>query len=430
MAIKAGQILHAMNQFVVDRIQTGGPGNLNIPTERIYELGNYESVAIVRDIPDLSFNLDCLDVGTEVEALLTKGESNYSTDPDADADGTMYDLNTAKPIDIVSPWKPGQTAASPFQAVRGVAIPQLSLESASYRYGLRDNAGETFTLRGDSIFYTPAHPWTQVEPGDGVTTAFTFDADGSGPHTASTYNAGGTNTYALNVSVNGEYQRLGVDYTETSSGITFTTAPANGAVIRIVYAADVGDYPQDGNDPYGHVVHQGVSVKPAAIKGKDIRVLVGTAGATPTLTDKWTDVQSFNLDWRLTLEDDFEFDNAKAVSREPTGPPELSGSVELKPQTVEALFAKLEQITGVTAGQVIGPQSSVQVPLAVQLKNPGSGGTSAVAEGAVLKTLYVEDARFSIPGYEGRANQKLVQTINFESDTGDLKVYKGDPFGL
>src|SRR3954462_6800689 len=118
MAIKAGQILHVANQFVVDRIQTAGPGDLNIPQEKVYELGNYQSVAVVRDVPDLSFNLECLDVDTEVEALLTG-----STDPYADADGTAYELVNARPIDILSPWK---TPYGDFEAVRGVAIPALA----------------------------------------------------------------------------------------------------------------------------------------------------------------------------------------------------------------------------------------------------------------------------------------------------------------
>src|SRR4051794_24175434 len=146
MAIKAGQILHAMNQFVVDRIQTGGAGNLNIPQERVYELGNYQSVGIVRDVPDLTFTLDVLDVSTQVEALLSG-----SADPEADALGTDgvtgsgYLLSAAGVVDVISPFKSTQGS---YDIVKGVAVPQLTLEQAQYRYGLRQNAGENFTLRG------------------------------------------------------------------------------------------------------------------------------------------------------------------------------------------------------------------------------------------------------------------------------------------
>ena len=52
---------------VIDRAQTAGPGQLNIPTQKIYELGNYKSVSTIRDTPDLTFNLESFDVSTEIE---------------------------------------------------------------------------------------------------------------------------------------------------------------------------------------------------------------------------------------------------------------------------------------------------------------------------------------------------------------------------
>ena len=55
MSIPGSQILHDVNGYVV-RIQTAGPGSLNIPEEKVYELGNFETLATVRDIPDLSFS--------------------------------------------------------------------------------------------------------------------------------------------------------------------------------------------------------------------------------------------------------------------------------------------------------------------------------------------------------------------------------------
>ena len=35
-----------------------GPNTLNIPPEKIYELGNWNSVATIKDIPEISFNLE------------------------------------------------------------------------------------------------------------------------------------------------------------------------------------------------------------------------------------------------------------------------------------------------------------------------------------------------------------------------------------
>lgn len=423
MAIKAGQILHAMNQFVIDRIQTGGAGNLNIPQERVYELGNYQSVGIVRDVPDLTFTLDVLDVSTQVEALLCG-----SSDPDADplgtdgVTGTNYPLSSAGVVDILSPFKSTQGA---YDIVKGVAVPQLTLEQAQYRYGLRQNAGENFTLRGDSIYYVPGTPYLVQYTATSGQTSFPFTTGGATPValTALLYTEQGTSHYALNVSVNGVRKLKGVDYTETSSGITMLSGVSSGSKVRIVIGSSTAaTYGQAVNDAHN------LSVKPAAIRGKDIQVYVGHNNSTPTPL-LWSDVQSVQIDWRVTLENDFEFGNAHAVARDFVDAPMVSGTIELKPITVNALFVKLNQMTGVSANDVVGPQSSVTLPLQVRLLNPESGGTSAQAPGTVLKTLHIPDARFEIPGYEGRVSQKLVNQIRFESDSGVLNVFKGKAFG-
>jgi hypothetical protein len=414
VAIKAGQILHVANQFVVDRIQTGGPGNLNIPQTRVFELGNYQTVGIVRDIPELSFSLDCLDVGTEVEAILTG-----STTPTSDADHTEYDLATSVPIDILSPWKSPYMG---FDAVRGVVVSHLSLESASYKYGLSDNAGETFSLKGDSIFYVPGTPWSEIFTGDGVEDTFAFT---NGP--ALVYSEGGDSIYALNVSVDGERKRFGDDYTEDEDGIVFLTPPSNGAKIRVVYGSmDTGTYSQSGSTPFGsganNPVHQGLSVKPAAIRGKDIDVYF-KVGSDAEI--RWPDVQSASVEWKVNLDEDKEFGNYRAVARDFIDVPDVTGSIEIKPRSVAALFDRLYQITGTTSTDVIGPQSSVIGQLRIELRNPMSGGTSSAGTGVPLKTLVIPDARFTIPGYEARVQQKLTSTLAFQSDGGLLSVYKG-----
>lgn len=415
MAIKAGQILHAMNTFVVDRIQTAG-ANLNIPTERIYELGNYQSVAVIRDIPDLSFDLDVLDVGTEVESLLTEFSAD-KTDPDTTdtIDATQYSLLQNYPVDIVSPMK---SRVGEFDIVRSVIIPNLTLESASYRYGLQENAGQQFTLQGDSIFYSPGYG--RVEYG----TTFT-DA-------ALPYVEGGKTYYALNVTLNG--QRMvkahvtgdGGDYTETANGITFEGhveyAPLTD-VVRVAYATAT----LPASTKYDQDAHAGL-IKPAAIRGKDIDVFV--KGPDDTDFARWGGVQSANVDWRVDLEDDFEFGQARAISRDATDAPEVSGSVDFRPRDPRDLFARLRAITGVGEDEVIGPGSSVPVQLQIRLRNPDTAGSTEEAAGTVLKTLYVPDARFTVPGYEGRVQTKADFTLEFESDTGVLEIFKGMPFGL
>lgn len=433
MAIKAGQILHVANQFVVDRIQTAGPGQLNIPQEKVFELGNYQSVGIVRDVPDLTFNLECLDVDTEVEALLTG-----STNPFADAASTKYELGLAKPIDIISPWK---TPYGEFEAVHGVAIPYLYLESASYRYGLAENAGETFSLRGDSIFYIPGTPWQDNTTGTVLNTASGVHTFAHGP--ALVYSEGGNTRYALCVTVNDERLIRGTDYTETATAVTITRTLDAADKIAIVYGADgatdSATFPQSGQTPYGsgsgHLTHQGTAIKPAAIRGKDIDVFFSTAipgvdlgaGVGVAVEVRWPDVQSVTVDWRQTLEEDREFGNPFVVGRDATDVPTVSGAIELKPRSVDAFFARLRQISGVNdVAKIIGPQSSLAGALRIEIRNPESGGSTAVAAGEVLKTHYIPSARFTMPGYEGRVQQKLSVTLNYESDDGVLETFKGE----
>lgn len=399
MSVKAGQILHDANGFVVDRIQTGGAGNLNIPEEKIQELGNFQTVATVRDIPDLSFDLESLDVSTEIEALMT------FQDPATIADGEEIQFINAKPLDVISPFKAGQGL---YNIVTGLAIPYLTLENATYRFGTRANATQSYTLRGDSIFYINGSPYYEE-----------YTAAGVGPYAftnapAMPYVVGGDTIHALSVCLiraDGSYRRLfyGDDYTDTTAGFTLTTAPTAGDTLRVVYGStDVANYPQ--------TVHQDVSVKPAAVRGKDIDVYIGTADATPTFT-RWTSVQSFEVSWRVNIENDEEFGNIHYVAQD-YDIPEVSGSIAIRPRDPQDLWDKIYQITDTPSNEVAGPTTSVPLPVELRINHPDTGDR--------MKTLYIPDARFTPPPVQGRVGQKLETTFAFSSDSGVLSVYRGE----
>lgn len=398
MAILSGAILHDVHGFVVDRIQTGGVGNINQNEERIQETGNWRTVATIRDVPDLTFDLESLDVSTEIESLL------MFQDPTTAVDGSEFDFIDSVPIDIISPFK---QAKGLYNVVKGVIIPFLTLESATYRFGLRQNSTQQFSLRGDSVYYVPGSPYYEEYAGDGTDTTFAF------AHTAVAYVSKGTNRFALSVSYvrsDGTYKRLypDDDYTETSAGITTETAPPAGSTLRVVYGSlAVANYPQ--------TVHQGVSVKPAAVRGKDIDVFVGTAGATPVWT-RWTSVQSFEVTRRVNLENDEEFGNEHYIDQS-YDRAEVTGTVTLRPRDVDDLWEKLHLISNVPTNEVMGTLTSTSVPVELRVHDPESG--------ARLKTLYIPDARFTMPGIQPRAGQKTEVQLNFASDEGQLLVYKG-----
>lgn len=399
MAIKSGELIHVGNQVLVDRAQTAGPGSLNIPTEKIYELGNYESVATIRDIPDLSFALESLDVSAEIEAMLVG--KNFSTD----AAGTEYDLSKALPLDVISAFKAGRTATNPYDVSASVAIPYLALESASYRFGIRDNAQQSLSLKGDAIFYAQGSAYVQEVAGTATAnqvinftnTPLVFNGDAS---------TGAR--YALSVSLkSGKRLVLGADYTEqTSTSITVLAAVPTTDTIRITYqSATVASYPQ--------VSHAAASAtRPAAVKGKDIEVRIGGL----TVNDRWTSVQSVTAEYRVTLERDEEMGSAQVVAQD-FDVPAVTGTVDIKPRDAAELLKRIKQIAGVTANEVVGPYTSAVLPLEILIKSPETG--------AVLKTLYVPDARFTLPGYSGQVQQKLTVSFPWESDGGVLKIYKG-----
>lgn len=401
MAIKAGQFLHDVHGFVIDRIQTGGVSSLNIPEEKIYELGNFKSVATIRDIPDLSFELESLDVSTEIEAVI------HGQDPTTTAANAAFEFLKAMPMDVVSPFKSG---AGAFDIVKGVVVPNLTLESASYRFGLRANAAESFSFRGDSVYYTPGTPALDKQA-----------VAGAGPYTftktpVSSYTEKGVTQYALSVCLRnpatGAYKRLfhTTDYTDSATAVTLNAVPD--AAYTEVYIS----YGTTAATTYPQSVHQGTGIKPAAIRGKDIDVYVGAEGAAPGALTRWAGVQSVEANWRVTLENDEEFGNYHYVSSD-YDVPEVSGNIVIKPTTPAELWARIAQVANVATTVVAGPSTSVPLAVEVRISNPDTG--------TVIKTIYVPDARFTIPSVQGTVQQKLTTTFNYSSDGGTLAVYNG-----
>lgn len=385
---------------MVDRIQTAGVGNLNIPEEKIYELGNWQTVATIRDTPDLTFDLESLDMSTEIETILT--------DQTGATPGTEIDFTDAKPLDIISPFKSGSGL---YNIVRGLAIPNLTLENVTYRFGMRQNATQQFSLRGDRVYYIPGSPYYQE-----------FTKSGVGPYTftntALPYNESGDTLYALGVcylGTDGTYRRLffGDDYTNTSANFTLTASAhadlADGGTLKVVYGSLTAA-------TYAQSVHQTVAVKPAAIRGKDIDVYISDGAATPTLV-RWTGVQSVEATRRINLDNDEEFGNSHFVAQD-YDTAEVSGTITVRPRDPADLWDKIHQVADVPDNEIIGPFTSTTLPVEIRLNDPDTGDR--------IKTIYVPDARFQVPGVQGRVQQKLEVTFQFSSDGGLMYVYPGE----
>ncbi len=401
MSIKAAQILFDNDGYVINRIQSAGPGNVNIPEETVYEVGNYQSVGITRDIPDLSFDVEALSVNSELEGILT------GVAPGSLGANQAIALADVVPIDILSPFKSGNGA---FDIVRGIAIPELLLERASYRFGLRQNATQQFTLRGDTIRYIPGSPYKEVVANTDVGTEQAFS------NTAIQYTEGSDNYFALNIRAvdtstgNSKRLRFGDDFTNTSTGFTIVTPAdfpsATYDEFHVVYGSAVAA-------TYSQSVHN--TTDPTAIRGRNIDVYVETAPSSGTLA-RWTTVQSFEANWSVQLEADEEFGSSVAVGRD-FQVPEVTGSVAIRPEDPADLWTKIEQIANTPATEITGPLSPEALEVEVRLSDPDTG--------TVVKTFYIPDAVFTVPAVSARQQTKLDTTFSFRSESGNLTVYNG-----
>jgi hypothetical protein len=293
------------------------------------------------------------------------------------------------------------------------------LENVSYRFGVRQSATQSFSLRGDGIYYVPGTPYAQTETiTSGASQVYTLD------ETALTYTESGDTIYALSVharnSVDNSYTRLFIteDFTNTNAAVTvLADLDALGYdTIHIVFGtAATPSYLQAGNNPHGNVNHEGTSVKPAAVRGKDIDLYISDGAATPALV-RWAGVQSVELTRAVNLENEEELGNFHYVSTD-YDTADVTGSVTLRSPNPTDLFDKIANIANVSTSVIAGAHSATALEMEIRVSDPDTGD--------VIKTFYVEDARFTIPSAQGQVDTTLEVQLDFTSDGGNLLVYKG-----
>lgn len=404
MAIRAGQIIHDVHGFVVQRIQTGGVSNLNIPNTRVYELGNYGSVAIVRDIPDLTFDINSLSVTTDLEALIS------GVDPTTVTPGQMFDFSTTFPMDVISPFRSGN---GKFNIIKGIIVPYVTLDTVAYKFGVKANADQTFSYKGDSIFYVPGSPYYQKFVLVGATFTYTL------AHTAVVYAEQGNSLYVLGACVRnpstGLSKRLFYgtqtgQYTNAATTITtFDDWFALGYTeLHVVYGSAVAA-------TYNASVNTPATTTPAAVRSKDISVYVSDGAATPTLL-KWSGVQSVDITRKVASTPDEELGNPKYVSYD-ADTVDVSGQVVVKSFDATDLWTKVAQIAGTATNVVSGLQTANPLELEIVVHDPITG--------AALKSFNIPDALFEAPAIQGKANTKLDVTMKWSSNASVLQVYSG-----
>jgi hypothetical protein len=414
MAIRGGQILHlGGSATVIDRLQSVG-ADVNIGSDTIREVGNYLNVDKVKQDPEVTFSMESFDVSTEAEALL----SNRLDDANADADGTEYLFSEMGALNIISPWK-DEAAGSAGTIDGGVILPGYYCSRASYRFGVDDNAGVTFELAGSDQYLARFVPQNERFTGNGASASFTTTASAV-RHRVGGYDSGEMK-YVLGVVLNGNTQVEGSDFTVTPSAggaaevmtVTFATTPATNAKIEVAYFASgvTASFPQ--------TIHPDAVTKPAAVRGRDIKAYVHlpASGYEASGRVRLPGIQSVTVDAQKQTTLEREMGTLLPIGRTVEST-DVTGDMGVHPAGQTAFFKLMRQITGVDAVEVVGILNDFPIGLEIEILNPKDRSQT-------LKTLFIEDAKFQVPGTPARAGAVVDFSINWESAEGELKVYKG-----
>lgn len=416
MSVHAGTILHLAGKNIIDRIQSAGLGDVRVPVDTIREVGNELVVDKITTEPEFTFSLEGLDTSTEVMAWLTgqvgTAAASGGAPGFADADGTEYKWeDTQRFVNVVSPWKDASSGASGNVAA-GHLIPGFYPTQISYRFGVTDNAQQTVELSGGSFYYGKFAPVEETANGNGSATGFTT----SDPAIQLRRGGAGSSDLAsvFGVIVDGVLQTEGVDYTVSGGAanpgstatITFVTAPASGTDnVRFCYFTSASkSFPQ--------AQHASSVVKPGAVRGRNICVKIGSGAV------KLGGVQSVELTATVDGEIEREFCNTDPVGRTVNGV-DCNGTITVRSKDAAAFFNLLKTLFGVqTQSEVVGWLNDNPTSLSIEIQNPKNPAS-------LLKTLYVADAKFQVPGTPARVNSPTDFQIGWESVNGTFSEFKG-----
>lgn len=410
MSIPAGSLVHVAGKNVLDRLQSAGLGDVNLPIETIRETGNREVVDKVTGEPDFTFSMESYDASTEVMAWLTgeigTGVGSALGAGAADPNGTEYSwLDAAtRCLNIISPWK-DEATGSAGDVEAGVLIPGYYPTKLNMRFGVTDNSTFTVEFGGGSFFYAKA------TPEEDFFTSTAGQKNFESAHPTIHYRKGGakgtTFRDVFGVIVDGDLQTEDVDYVVsggngTKAKVEFTVGQEEGADVRFCYfTSDAKSYPQN--------VHPAVTVKPGAVRGKNIRIVIDG--------QRVGNGQSFELEATVDGEVEREMGNEEIIGRTVNGT-DANGTFTVRSKDADAFFALLKEITGVEEDEVYGWFNDNTVQLDIEIENPKNPGS-------ILKTVRVKQAKFQPPGTPARVNQPTDFAISWSAVDGTFSEFKG-----
>lgn len=404
IALQSEKILVLSQGVVVDRVQSLGIAG-NLPSEDIKELGNPVIVDVVRDIPEVTVDIEAFDVNCELITLLQGGDPHAATPPTS----FPIQVDSFKKVSFLFPVKEVGTT----NALKTGIVGNAQINSINYRYSIDGNATESMSFTSDNKFWSDNsaayESFTQS-----ATPVTTFNLDNATYGLTIEWK---TNRRTFVVAVDGVRKTEGTsgqvaagtaDYYINAVGsphvLTFGTAPDVGNVIDILY-------PCVTTQAFGSGVHEASAVYPGAIKGKNIPVWISTS--------KLSRIQSVSFTIDIPSEYIKEMGNIQTVGTV-GDTPNVSGEITVLDRDGD-IFAKLCNQASLAAAKALSIEDFVEtLSLTVKLLDPDDNST-------VLKTIYLPQITITSEGHTTRVGDRLTQTFSFKNAGGTVPyLYRGD----
>lgn len=422
MAVLAGTIITVGGNHVIDRLQTAGLGNVNMPIDTVREVGNMFIVDKVPMEPDFNFEMSSLDVSCDLLAFLTGeigAQASASEVGHSDAANSGYNWNNVSWVNIASPWLNYYTGSAG-TVIAGHLLPAYFPTKLSYSFGTTADSQQMCTLAGGEFYYAGGGiaPLEEYATGDGATSAFVTSHDvvqhrvGSGTSTIYEFVWG---VIVASQDEQGNYGNVlmieNEDYTITATNgnpatITFVTPPASGSTIRYCYFTSASQsYPQ--------TVHTATVVKPGAVRGRNILPWLWNGTSRTYLYG----VQSMTLDATADTTVTRELGSDRIVGRTINGF-DAKGTIVIQSKDPNAFINFLSTATGVSVDEVVGYFYQNPQPLGIDIQNPKQPET-------IIKTIWVPDAQIQPPGTPAKVNTATNFSFSWESLSGTFWEYRG-----
>lgn len=377
------RVVGSYDSFFATRIQRLGL-NTDIPVTVVDEIGNSAHAGTITDIPNITLTFSAFDVSVRIFSVLT------GTNPNA-YPAAGVDIDNLQEIDAILYVKDEDVA----EYVKAAHARRLQIRDFTFNYSVDGESTEDYTAIGSEKRWFKNN--VVVDRFTTGTTSFTLTQTPvqlkNGNYGLTVLLDGDYLTEVAGAPATGEYRIVTTTLTTGDSRTAQVIAIYQAALATGVWA-DVGD----------------VNI-PAAVKGKDVQLLIGV--------NDMLRVQAVTINGNMNVQPVKEMHNQNVVGYQRQNP------------TVEGTITVLDTDTELVDLLVTGSTSSGDTEFEI--------GSTCVTSGlaleiriydpcditTVIKTVYIPSFRVVGDSFTHNVNENASQTFNWQSITGNCVVYSG-----